>query len=56
MGTLILPNENIILSYIPLEGGGVMIHKDNTVNGLRSRIPKKEGDVRNENKIIRVKP
>ena len=47
MGKLIIPDENIILSYIPLEGGGVMIHKDNLVNGLRSRIPKEDGDVRN---------
>ena len=48
MGKLILPHENIILSYIPLEGGGVKIEKDNMVNGLRSRIPKNidVGDVR----------
>ena len=50
MGKLILPHENIILSYIPLEGGGVKIERDSMVNGLRSRIPKNNngvGDVRN---------
>ena len=49
MGKLILPDKNIILSYIPLEGGGVKIERDSLVNGLRSRIPKNidVGDVRN---------
>ena len=45
MGTMIRIND-VIISYLPLEGGGWKIYKDNMINGLVARLPKNtRGDV-----------
>jgi len=51
MGTLIKPN-NVILSRLPLEGGGEMIWHDKTISSVVGR-SKAYGDVKNNEGIVK---
>ena len=51
MGTLIKPN-NVILSRLPLEGGGEMIWHDKTISSVVGR-SKTYGDAKNGNDVIK---